>query len=60
MRSVRRIDDRTVEVTLKTNGKVLNTIRSVLSPDGKTRTDTLVGTNGQGQTIKNVMVRVKS
>jgi hypothetical protein len=54
-----RIDDRTREVINKTDGKLVNTVRIVLSPDGKIRTDTLTGTDSQGRTVKNVMVREK-
>jgi hypothetical protein len=58
-RSLARIDNRTREVINKADGKLVNTVRIVLSPDGKIRTDTLTGTDSQGRTVKNVMVREK-
>jgi hypothetical protein len=46
-RAYKRIDARTFEYVQKINGKVTSTSRSVMSPDGKTRTFTTTGTNAQ-------------
>ena len=54
-RAYKRIDGRTFEYVTKVNGKVIGTSRSVMSPDGKTRTITTTGTNEQGQPVKNVV-----
>jgi hypothetical protein len=45
-----------IDATLKRNGKVVQTTHSVISPDGKTRTQTVTGTNAQGQKISNTVV----
>jgi ABC-type transport system substrate-binding protein len=54
--SLKRVNDRTVESTLKKDGKVVTTVRRVVSPDGKTMTLTITGTNAQGQKVNNVQV----
>ena len=54
--SLKRVNDRTVEGTLKKDGKVVTTTRRVVSSDGKTMTLTITGTNAQGQKVKNVQV----
>ena len=54
--SLKRVNDRTVEGTLKKDGKVVTTTRRVVSSDGKTMTLTITGTNVQGQKVKNVQV----
>jgi hypothetical protein len=54
--ALRRVNDRTVQATLKKNGKVVTTARRVVSGDGKTLTLTITGTNAQGQRVKNVQV----
>jgi hypothetical protein len=51
-----RIDDHTYDLVTKRDGAILTTTRSVVSPDGKTRTSTTTGRNAQGQTAKNVAV----
>jgi hypothetical protein len=43
-RSYKKVDDRTLEVTVKKNGKVTVTARTVVSADGKSRTATISGT----------------
>jgi hypothetical protein len=53
------IDDRTFEFVAKVNGKVTTTNRSVVAPDGKTRTLTITTTNAQGQAVKNVVLYEK-
>lgn len=55
-RAYKRIDARTFEYVQKVNGKVTSTSRSVMSPDGKTRTFTTTGTNAQGQPFKTVLI----
>jgi hypothetical protein len=54
--SVKRINARTTERTDKKGGKVAQTLRRVVSQDGKTMTVTTKGTNAQGQAVNNVAV----
>ena len=42
-RSYKKVDDRTLEVTVKKNDKVTVTARTVVSADGKSRTATISG-----------------
>ena len=56
MVSVKRIDENTVEVTMKKDGKVLVTVTSVVSKDGKTRTSTFHGKDEAGKDVHNVAV----
>ena len=58
-RFLRRIDDRNYEDGDKVNGKATTSRRLVLSPDGKTLTVTMKGTNAQGQPLNNVVVYEK-
>src|ERR1700681_4578243 len=53
--SLNRIDDYTTERTDKKGGKVVGTLRRVVSQDGKTLTITTKSTNAQGQAVNNVM-----
>jgi len=46
-----RIDDRTYDRITKKDGKVLATVRSVVSEDGKTRSQTTMGKNSQGESV---------
>jgi len=55
-RSYRKVDDRTLEVTVKKNGKVIVTARTIVSSDGKSRTATVSGTTPKGKKFKNVAV----
>jgi hypothetical protein len=55
-RYLRRIDDRTYEDGDRVNGKATITRRIVLSPDGRTLTVTMKGTNANGQAVNNVVV----
>jgi hypothetical protein len=55
-RSYRRVDDRTLELTTKKDGKVTVTGRIVVSADGKSRTLTTSGTDSQGKKFKSVAV----
>ena len=52
--SVKKIDDYTLEITNKKDGKVTGTIKAVYARDGKSRLETTTGTNPQGQKINNV------
>ena len=54
--SVRRIDANTVETLQKKDGKVMMTITSTTSKDGKTRTSTWRGKNAEGKEVHNVVV----
>ena len=54
--SLKRIDARTTERTDKKGGTVIQTLRRVVSQDGKTMTVTTKGTNAQGQAMNNVAV----
>ena len=56
MISVKKIDDYTYETTAKQKGKVTVVTKNVVSKDGKTRTATATGKNGQGQTVSNTTV----
>jgi hypothetical protein len=55
-RSYTKVDDRTLELTVKKNGKVIDTGRIVVSADGKSRTVTVSGTTPKGKKFKNVVV----
>ena len=55
-RVYKRIDARTYEFVQSVAGKVTTTTRTVISADGKTRTNTTTGKNTQGQTVHNVAV----
>jgi hypothetical protein len=52
--SVKKVDDYTVEITNKKGGKVTTSIKAVYAKDGKSRVETVTGTNAQGQKINNV------
>ena len=54
--ALKRVNDRTVEATLKKGDRVVTKARRVVSADGKTLTLTIDGTNEQGQKVKNVQV----
>ena len=56
MVAVRRIDANTLETVNKKGGKVTTTQKNVVAADGKTRTVTTTGTDGQGQKVNNVAV----
>lgn len=48
--------DRGYQFVARVSGKVTTTTRSVVSADGKTRTNTTTGTNPQGQAVNNVAI----
>ena len=58
--SVKKIDDFTIEVTNKKGGKVTTVLRAVYAKDGKSRTETITGTDTQGRAVKNVTYWTKS
>ena len=54
--SIKRINDHTVESTLKKSGKVTSRARRVVSKDGKTMTLTINGTDAKGEKMQNLAV----
>jgi hypothetical protein len=56
MRSVKQIDEHTLHVTSKKDGKVVLTAHVVVAPDGKSRTVTATGTDAQGKKYKSIAV----
>jgi hypothetical protein len=54
--SMKRIDANTIETMQKKNGKVVMTITTKVSNDGKTRTSTWHGKNAEGKDVHNVVV----
>jgi hypothetical protein len=55
-RSVKKIDDRTLEFTAKKGGKVTTTGRAVVAADGKSRTVTVTGTDPTGKKFTSTAV----
>ena len=55
-RSYTKVDDRTLELTVKKDGKVTTSGRIVVSADGKSRTLTTSGTDAHGKKFKSVAV----
>lgn len=56
MRSYKKVDDRTLKVAVKKDGKVTISGRLVVSPDGKSRTVTVSGTDAEGKKFTNKAV----
>ena len=56
MRSYRKVDEYTFAQVNRKNGEVTTTVTIVYSRDGKTRTNTVTGTNAQGQKVNNTQV----
>ena len=54
MRSYRKVNDHTMDLTNKKDGKVVVTGQIVVSKDGKSRTITTTATDAKGKKIKNV------
>lgn len=52
MRSYKQVNDHTLELTTKKDGKVMVTGKVVVSADGKTRTVTTEGKNAKGEKVK--------
>jgi hypothetical protein len=57
--AIKRVDARTIEFTRKKGGKVVQTARSVVAADGKTRTVTVTGVNAQGQKVNTVALYIR-
>ena len=57
--SNRRISDRERETSYSKNGKVVYTVHSKVSADGKTLTTNVKGLNSAGQTVEGTMVQTK-
>ena len=55
-RSLKKIDDRSLGLTGKKEGKVVTTGRIVVSADGKTRTVSTSGTDSMGRMMKSIAV----
>ena len=55
-RAYKKINDRTLELTNKKDGKVTSTGRAVVSADGMSRTVTINGTTSDGKTISSTAV----
>ena len=55
-RAYKKIDDRTMELTNKKDGKTVLTGKIVVSPDGKTRTVTVNGTDSNGKKVQSTAV----
>ena len=55
-RSYKKVDARTMELTVKKDGKVTSTGRIVVSADGKSRTLTTSGTDSMGKKVKSTAV----
>lgn len=51
MRAYKKIDDRTMEITVKKGGKVTATGRIVVAADGKSRTVTTTSTDAKGNKV---------
>jgi hypothetical protein len=56
MRAYKRVNDHTLVLTGKKGGKVTDTIRIVVSADGKSRTVTLSGADANGKKITSTSV----
>jgi hypothetical protein len=56
MRSYKKVDDHTMDFTIKKGGKVTISGRIVVAADGKSRTVTAEGTDAKGKKFKNVAV----
>jgi hypothetical protein len=52
--SVKKVDDYTLDISNKKAGKVTTTIHAVYAKDGKSRTETVTGTDAEGRKIENV------
>jgi hypothetical protein len=54
--NIKRVDDRHYDVTVKQKGEVMMKIRSVVSQDGTTMTNTIDGVNPKGEKVHRVDV----
>jgi hypothetical protein len=57
--AVKRVNANTIVTTQKKAGKVIMTVTSKISADGKTRTSEFKGTDAQGHEVHNVVVSDK-
>jgi hypothetical protein len=57
--AVKRVGDHRNDVTVKQNGKVTVTVRSVVSKDGRTMTNTVDGVNEKGEKFHEVEILEK-
>jgi hypothetical protein len=55
-RSLTKVDDHTLDLAVKKDGKVTATGKVVVAPDGKSRTLTTEGTDSKGKKFKSVAV----
>jgi hypothetical protein len=55
-RSVKKVNDNTLDLTVKKEGKVISTGTIVVAADGKSRTVTIESTDAGGKKVKNVSV----
>jgi hypothetical protein len=53
--ALKKIDDNTLEVTNKKDGKVTNTMKIVVAKDGKSRTNEASFTNAKGVKVHNII-----
>src|SRR5215510_6419918 len=53
--SLKKIDDNTIEVTNKKNGKVTNIMKILVAKDGKSRTNEASFTNAKGVKVHNII-----
>ena len=60
MRSYRKVDDRTLDFTVKHHGKVAASGRIVVAPNGKSRTVNASGTDAKGKKFKTTAVYDKA
>jgi hypothetical protein len=51
----KKVDNRTYEITSKLNGKALTVNHIAVAADGKSRTNTVTGTNAKGQTVNHTV-----
>ena len=56
MRSYKKVDDHTLKMTVKKDGKITATGRIVVSADGKSRTVNTNATDAEGKKVKNTVV----
>jgi hypothetical protein len=56
MRAYKRVDDKTLDLTVKKGGKVTATGKIVVAADGKSRTVTTSGTDAKGNKVSNTAV----
>ena len=59
-RSYMKLNDHTLQLTAKKNGKIVATGRTMVSADGKSRTGTVTGTNPKGKKFRNTAVYEKA